>query len=65
YGRVILAKIVAIAMLVALGWWWRRTWVVASAAHRMSSDGSLRRAIGEVVFMAIAFGLAAALATTA
>jgi putative copper resistance protein D len=62
---VILAKIVAIAMLVALGWWWRRTWVVASAAHRMSSDGSLRRAIGEVVFMAIAFGLAAALATTA
>ncbi len=65
YGRVILAKIVVIALLVALGWWWRRTWVVASAAHRMSSDGSLRRAIGEVVFMAIAFGLAAALATTA
>ncbi|MDI9917201.1 CopD family protein [Rhodococcus sp. IEGM 1379] len=65
YGRVVLAKIIAIALLVALGWWWRRTWVVASAAHRVSADGSLRRAIGEVAFMAIAFGLAAALATTA
>ncbi|OYD67491.1 CopD family protein [Rhodococcus sp. OK302] len=65
YGRVVLAKIVAIALLVALGWWWRRTWVIASAAHRISADGSLRRAISEVAFMAIAFGLAAALATTA
>ncbi|MCJ0906821.1 copper resistance D family protein [Rhodococcus sp. ARC_M6] len=65
YGRVVLAKIVAIALLVVLGWWWRRTWVVASGSHRISADGSLRRAIGEVVFMAIAFGLAAALATTA
>ncbi|KJF25020.1 copper resistance protein CopD [Rhodococcus sp. ACPA4] len=65
YGRVVLAKLVAVALLLGLGWWWRRTWVVASAAHRMSADGSLRRAIGEVVLMAVAFGLAAALATTA
>lgn len=65
YGRVVLAKLVAVGLLITLGWWWRRTWVVASAAHRMSAEGSLRRAVGEAIFMAVAFGLAAALATTA
>ncbi|MCQ4121650.1 CopD family protein [Rhodococcus tibetensis] len=65
YGRVVIAKAVVLAALLALGWWWRRTWVSRAAAHRMSADDSLQRAALEVVAMAIAFGLAAALATTA
>lgn len=65
YGRVVLAKVAALAALVAAGWWLRRTWVAPAAAHRMGADASLRRAVGESAAMAIAFGLAAALATTA
>ena len=65
YGRVVLAKVAALAALLAAGWWLRRTWVAPAAAHRMSADASLRRAVGESAAMAIAFGLAAALATTA
>lgn len=65
YGRVVLAKVVALAALLAAGWWLRRTWVAPAAAHRVGADASLRRAVGESVAMAIAFGLAAALATTA
>ncbi|MDH6680259.1 putative copper resistance protein D [Rhodococcus sp. LBL1] len=65
YGRVVLAKVTALAVLLAAGWWLRRTWVAPAAGHRMSADASLRRAVGESAMMAIAFGLAAALATTA
>ncbi|CAM2955543.1 CopD family protein [Prescottella defluvii] len=65
YGRVVLAKIAALVVLLSAGWWLRRTWVVPAAAHRMSADASLRRAVGESAAMAVAFGLAAALATTA
>jgi putative copper resistance protein D len=65
YGRIVVAKAVMLAALLALGWWWRRTWVGRAAAHRMRADDSLRRATVEVVAMAVAFGLAAALATTA
>jgi putative copper resistance protein D len=65
YGRIVVAKAVVLAALLALGWWWRRTWVGRASAHRMSADDSLRRAAVEVVAMAVAFGLAAALATTA
>ncbi|WP_137722808.1 copper resistance D family protein [Prescottella subtropica] len=64
YGRVVLAKIAALAVLLTAAWWLRRTWVVPAAAHRMSADASLRRAVGEVAAMAVAFGLAAGLATT-
>nr|WP_206038433.1 CopD family protein [Rhodococcus sp. HNM0569] len=64
YGRIALAKVVALAVLLLLAWWWRRTWVPAASAHRGAADASLTRAIGEVVLMAVAFGLAAALATT-
>lgn len=65
YGRIVLAKVVVLTALLGLGWWWRRTWVVRAAAHRTSAEDSLRRAVLEVVAMAVAFGLAAALATTA
>ncbi|MFD4180850.1 CopD family protein [Rhodococcus sp. NPDC058514] len=65
YGRIVLAKAAALLALGALGWWWRRTWVPAAGAHRVQADDSLRRAVLEVLAMAVAFGLAAALATTA
>ncbi|WP_072691581.1 copper resistance D family protein [Rhodococcus marinonascens] len=65
YGRIVLAKMLVFAVLLGLGWWWRRTWVGQAAAHRIDAETSLRRATVEVVAMAIAFGLAAALATTA
>lgn len=65
YGRVVLAKVVALAALLWAGWWLRRTWVAPAAGHRIGADASLRRAVGESAAMAVAFGLAAALATTA
>ncbi|WP_306303631.1 CopD family protein [Nocardia pneumoniae] len=65
YGRILLAKTVVLLGLLALGWWWRRSWVPRAADHRMGADASLRRAIAEVVVMALAFGLAATLAVTA
>ncbi|MEU6579995.1 CopD family protein [Nocardia sp. NPDC046763] len=65
YGRILLAKTVLLAMLLGLGWWWRRSWVPKVADHRMTADGSLRRAIAEVLVMALVFGLAGTLAVTA
>lgn len=65
YGRILLAKTLVLLGLLALGWWWRRTWVQRAADHRMNADASLRRAVLEVVVMALAFGLAATLAVTA
>ncbi|MBF6335026.1 CopD family protein [Nocardia abscessus] len=65
YGRILLAKTVVLLVLLALGWWWRRSWVPRAADHRMDAKDSLRRAIAEVIVMALAFGLAATLAVTA
>ncbi|WP_174553626.1 CopD family protein [Nocardia arizonensis] len=65
YGRILLAKSAVLVALLALGWWWRRTWVRRAADHRMAAEDSLRRAVLEVAVMAVAFGLAAALAVTA
>ncbi|MEU2090522.1 CopD family protein [Nocardia beijingensis] len=65
YGRILLAKTVVLLGLLALGWWWRRSWVPKAADHRMDAKDSLRRAVAEVVVMALAFGLAAVLAVTA
>ncbi|WP_378735637.1 copper resistance D family protein [Nocardia brasiliensis] len=65
YGRILLAKTVVLVGLLALGWWWRRSWVHRAADHRMTAEASLRRATIEVVVMALAFGLAATLAVTA
>ncbi|GAA5095640.1 copper resistance D family protein [Nocardia iowensis] len=65
YGRILLAKTVVLVGLLALGWWWRRSWVHRAADHRITAEASLRRATIEVVVMALAFGLAATLAVTA
>ncbi|MFE7744044.1 CopD family protein [Nocardia sp. NPDC057455] len=65
YGRILLAKTVVLLGLLALGWWWRRSWVPKAADHRMDAKDSLRRAVAEVLVMALAFGLAATLAVTA
>lgn len=65
YGRILLAKTAVLLALLGLGWWWRRSWVRPAADHRMSAESSLRRAVAEVVVMALAFGLAATLAVTA
>ncbi|WP_454194444.1 CopD family protein [Nocardia sp. Marseille-Q1738] len=65
YGRILLAKTVVLLGLLALGWWWRRSWVPRATDHRMGAEASLRRAVAEVIVMALAFGLAAALAVTA
>ncbi|MGK8521390.1 CopD family protein [Nocardia asteroides] len=65
YGRILLAKTVVLLALLALGWWWRRSWVPRAADHRMDAKDSLRRAVAEVAVMALAFGLAATLAVTA
>lgn len=65
YGRILLAKTLLVAVLIGLGWWWRRSWVPKAADHRMTAEQSLRRAIAEVLVMALVFGLAATLAVTA
>ncbi|WP_019931963.1 copper resistance D family protein [Nocardia sp. BMG111209] len=65
YGHILLAKTALLVELLVLGWWWRRTWVPRAAAHRVSAEGSLRRAVTEVLAMAIVYGLAATLAVTA
>ncbi|WP_330150194.1 CopD family protein [Rhodococcus chondri] len=65
YGRLVLAKAAALAALLILAWVWRRSWVPAAAAHRTTADISLRNSVLEVCAMAVVFGLAAALATTA
>lgn len=65
YGRILLAKTLVLIGLLALGWWWRRSWVPIATNHRMVAESSLRRAVIEVVVMSVAFGLAATLAVTA
>lgn len=64
YGRILLAKTAVLVILLGTGWLARRSWVGPAAAHRVSAQVSLRRAVLEVVGMACAFGLAASLAVT-
>ncbi|RMI34155.1 copper resistance D family protein [Nocardia stercoris] len=65
YGRILLAKTVIAVVLLGLGGWWRRTWVPAASAHRLTADESLRRSVLELVVMSVVFGLAAAVAVAA
>ncbi len=65
YGRIMLAKTVTLIVLVALARKLRMTWLVSAAAHRTGADESILRASIHVCTITVAFGLAAALATTA
>lgn len=65
YGRIILAKLSITVLLVALAHRIRGTWLPTVAAHRSTVEYSLGRAAAHVCLLAVAFGLAAALATTA
>lgn len=65
YGRVLLAKSAGLAFLMVLAVDQRRAWLPAARSHRVGEDVSLRRAIVEVVLMAVVIGLAAGLGTTA
>lgn len=65
YGRIVLAKTVLLVILVLLARRLRATWLVSVAAHRTKADESTVRAAVHVCILTLAFGLAAALATTA
>ena len=64
YGRVLLAKVAATAVLLVLAWRNRTTWVPAAVAHRISAESSRRKALTELSVMAVALTLAAALTVT-
>jgi putative copper resistance protein D len=64
YGRLLLAKVVVLLALVALGWRNRTVWVPAARSHRVSAGSSQRNSVAELTLMAVALTLAAALAVT-
>ncbi|MBY6364459.1 CopD family protein [Rhodococcoides corynebacterioides] len=64
YGRLVLTKAALAVLLVAGGWWRRRTWVATIGDHRTSAPVSVGRAVSECALMAVAFGVASTLATT-
>ncbi|HKX69518.1 MAG TPA: bifunctional copper resistance protein CopD/cytochrome c oxidase assembly protein [Intrasporangium sp.] len=69
YGILVVLKAAALVLLGFAGWWHRRSTI--DALERRGASGSatgrpfLRLAVGEVVLMGLAFGLATALARTA
>lgn len=65
YGRIVLAKVLITMVLVAAAHRIRRTWLPSVVGHRSTAEYSLGRAASHVCLLAVAFGLAAALATTA
>ena len=65
YGRIVLAKVVVTVILIAVAHRIRRTWLPTAAAHRSAVEHTVGRAAAHVCLLAVAFGLAAALATTA
>lgn len=65
YGRILLAKSVGMVALLAVAADQRRRWLPSANNHRSSEQASLRRAIVEVLLMAVVIGLAAGLGTTA
>ncbi|GGF90769.1 hypothetical protein GCM10007304_00860 [Rhodococcoides trifolii] len=64
YGHIVIAKSLLTVILVAGGWRLRRIWVSRIGDHRVREEESFRHAVIETAVMALAFGLAAALATT-
>lgn len=65
YGRILLAKSAGLTILMFVALDQRRSWLPAARSHRTREDVSLRRAITEVVLMAVVIGLAAGMGTTA
>lgn len=64
YGRLVLAKIVLTAGLMALAWHNRSRWLPSARGHRVSAEESNRRSDIELALMAVALTLAAALAVS-
>ncbi|PQP53435.1 CopD family protein, partial [Mycolicibacterium austroafricanum] len=64
YGRLLLAKVVVTAVLMALAWQNRSRWLPSARGHRASAERSTRRADTELALMVVALTLAAALAVT-
>lgn len=64
YGRVLSAKIVVTAVLLALAWRNRAGWLPAARSHRATASVSRVRSRIELAIMAVALTLAAALAVT-
>ncbi|WP_081605906.1 copper resistance D family protein [Rhodococcus sp. AW25M09] len=65
YGRIVLAKLVVTVLLIAVAHRIRGTWLPTVSAHRSTVEHSVGRAAAHICLLAVAFGLAAALATTA
>ena len=64
HGRILLAKVAVTAGLLALAWRNRMHWLVGARRHQLRAEQSLTRAGTELVLMAGALTLAAALTTT-
>lgn len=64
YGRMLLAKVVLTAGLLALAWHNRSQWLPSARGHRVSAQVSTRRSHTELALMAVALTLAAALAVS-
>lgn len=64
YGRLLLAKLVVTAALLALAWNNRSRWLPSARGHRVSAEVSTRRSHIELALMVVALTLAAALAVT-
>jgi putative copper resistance protein D len=64
YGRLLSAKVVVTAVLIALAYRNRTMWLPAARSHRATAVVSRSRALFELAFMAVALTLAAALAVT-
>jgi cytochrome c oxidase assembly factor CtaG/putative copper export protein len=64
YGRLVLAKFVALCLLGVAGWRQRRTGVAALQADPSSRAGLIRLALIEAVLFGITFGIAVGLGRT-
>ena len=64
YGRILLAKLLATTVLLALAARYRSNWVAAAAAHRVTAAQSRRKSVVELTVMVVALTLAAALTVT-
>jgi copper resistance protein D len=64
WGRLLLAKVVLVIVLVALGWRNRTVWLPAARAHQASAERSQGRSVAELALMVAALTMAAALVVT-